>query len=208
MGEARTFLGESPDERRSRRRAVLVEAALDLVFAGGLPAVGVRSVSHKANLSTRYFYESFSGVNDLLIQMLREIFVAIMTPGIAALHSYDHNRTTILTDDEIYNLFCDALRIALAVVLGDPRKVALIAAANASNGEVRQEFKRMVALLVEFIEKDPAAKDLGVDHLAASFISAGVVESMVAFVAGELSMDNEALVKRLALMTLRVLKAT
>lgn len=206
MAEQRTFLGESPEQRRNRRRKVLIEAALDLVYEGGLPAVGVRSVSQQANLSTRYFYENFSGVDDLLIQMLRQLFEETMMPGLVAIHSFDLRRTRSLTDEEILTLLSNGLNASLGSLFSDPRKVAMIAAANSDSGSVRQEFKRLIAMLVDLIGKDPAARDLGVDPLAASFISAGLVESMVAFVSGELKMSKKTLVKRVALMILRIVK--
>lgn len=53
-------------DRRVERRALLLGAAFALFGAGGEAAVSVRSVCRACELNTRYFYESFPDVDDLL----------------------------------------------------------------------------------------------------------------------------------------------
>jgi AcrR family transcriptional regulator len=53
-------------DRRAERRALLIDAAFALFGEGGEAAVTVRSVCRECGLNTRYFYESFSDVNELL----------------------------------------------------------------------------------------------------------------------------------------------
>jgi AcrR family transcriptional regulator len=52
--------------RRTERRALLVAAAFRVFGDGGEAALSVRSVCRESGLNTRYFYESFAGVDDLL----------------------------------------------------------------------------------------------------------------------------------------------
>ena len=70
---ARIYAGETAAERRERRRARLLEAALELFGEGGLTAVGVRSVSGRAGLAPRYFYESFPDREALLVALYDEL---------------------------------------------------------------------------------------------------------------------------------------
>src|SRR5690349_19112867 len=53
-------------DRRAERRALLVDAAFRLFGDEGESAVSVRSVCRECGLNTRYFYESFADVGDLL----------------------------------------------------------------------------------------------------------------------------------------------
>src|SRR5687767_7945460 len=53
-------------DRRAERRVLLIDAAFALFGDGGEAAVSVRSVCRACGLNTRYFYESFSDVNELL----------------------------------------------------------------------------------------------------------------------------------------------
>ena len=53
-------------DRRTERRALLVEAGFPLFGDGGEAAVSVRSVCRECGLNSRYFYESFADTDDLL----------------------------------------------------------------------------------------------------------------------------------------------
>lgn len=64
--EARRWAGSTLDERSAGRRRQLIEVGLDLLGAEGAAAVTVRAVTRAAQLSPRYFYESFSSREDLL----------------------------------------------------------------------------------------------------------------------------------------------
>ena len=83
----RVYAGETAAARRERRRQQLLDAALDVFGEGGLPAVGVRSVSARAGLASRYFYESFSDREALLVTLydaLAQESVAAALEAIAA----------------------------------------------------------------------------------------------------------------------------
>ncbi|MCV7257334.1 TetR/AcrR family transcriptional regulator [Mycobacterium shimoidei] len=69
-GTARTYGGATQSERRSRRQAVLLDAALDLVADVGVGALTVRGVCSRARLNDRYFYESYRNVDELVLAML------------------------------------------------------------------------------------------------------------------------------------------
>ncbi|EUA34010.1 bacterial regulatory s, tetR family protein [Mycobacterium xenopi 3993] len=69
-GSARTYGGATHSERRSRRQALLIDAALDLIADGGVGSLTVRGVCSQARLNDRYFYESFRSVDELLLALL------------------------------------------------------------------------------------------------------------------------------------------
>ena len=52
------WAGISPEDRRSERRSLLVNAAFKLFGEGGEAAVSVRSVCRESELNSRYFYEA------------------------------------------------------------------------------------------------------------------------------------------------------
>jgi AcrR family transcriptional regulator len=53
-------------DRRVERRGLLIAAAFTLFGDGGEAAVSVRSVCRECELNTRYFYESFADVDELM----------------------------------------------------------------------------------------------------------------------------------------------
>ncbi len=73
MTAERTYRGVSADDRRALRRERLVEAALDIVGEEGVAAVNMKSVRQRAELSERYFYESFRDRTELLIALLDDL---------------------------------------------------------------------------------------------------------------------------------------
>lgn len=66
MSSPTRWAGVPLTDRRVERRALLVDAGFILFGDGGEAAVSVRSVSRESGLNTRYFYESFNDVDDLL----------------------------------------------------------------------------------------------------------------------------------------------
>ncbi|WP_433606272.1 TetR/AcrR family transcriptional regulator [Prescottella agglutinans] len=58
--QRRTWAGTGIEERRAARRDALLAAGVELLGAEGGAAVGVRAVCRTAELTERYFYESFT----------------------------------------------------------------------------------------------------------------------------------------------------
>ena len=63
----RRYRGMQADERRAERRARLIDAAIEVYGEVGYRSATVRSVCDAAQLTERYFYESFENSEALLI---------------------------------------------------------------------------------------------------------------------------------------------
>jgi AcrR family transcriptional regulator len=72
------FRGVSADDRRGRRRTLLVEAAFEIAGAEGAGALGVGRVCSGAGLTKRYFYESFASLAELESAVVDQA-IALMT---------------------------------------------------------------------------------------------------------------------------------
>lgn len=68
----RTYGGVSPAERKLRRRDAFLRAGLEVFGTSGFRTATVRGICHQAELATRYFYESFDGMEDLLAAVFEE----------------------------------------------------------------------------------------------------------------------------------------
>ncbi len=66
MNTSKVWGGQSPQDRSSSRRESLLSAAEALLGDGGAVAVTMRAVVRAAQLSPRYFYESFASREELL----------------------------------------------------------------------------------------------------------------------------------------------
>ncbi|PPJ23408.1 TetR/AcrR family transcriptional regulator [Nocardia nova] len=201
MVESRNFLGETPDERRERRKKALIDAALTLIYSGGLPAVGVRSVTAQAKLSSRYFYENFTSIDELLIESFREVATGLLEIGMTALHARQLPDPKAASADEILDTFRQGLDAVLGDLVADPRKAALISAVTASGPRVRQELQQFVFIVATAISSDVSAAEIGVDRASALYIAGGVVQLAVAYILGDIEIDRPELVERLARLT-------
>ena len=74
-------------DRRAERRALLIDAAFRLFGDGGEAAVAVRSVCRECGFNTRYFYESFTGTDDLLGAVYDEVNALLAAEVAAAIEA-------------------------------------------------------------------------------------------------------------------------
>lgn len=63
----RRWTGLPAADRQQERRTLLLEAALELLGSDGWEAMTVRAVLERARLNPRYFYESFSDLDQLAV---------------------------------------------------------------------------------------------------------------------------------------------
>jgi AcrR family transcriptional regulator len=109
----RIWGGTTLTERREARRAALLEAALDLIGESGAAGVTMRAVCRRANLTDRYFYESFASRDELLDLLYRQVAHEFLEPMTAFAVTDDPSR-----DRELSAVLVDK-------VLDDPRKSRL-----------------------------------------------------------------------------------
>ena len=69
----RTWAGTTLDDRKAQRREQLVAAGLDLLGTEGSAAVSVRAVCRHAKLTERYFYESFTDREELVVAIYEHV---------------------------------------------------------------------------------------------------------------------------------------
>lgn len=75
----RLWAGQTADERAAVRQRQLLAAGRTLLCETGAAGVTVRAVAREAELSPRYFYESFESREALLVALFDEIFDEIAT---------------------------------------------------------------------------------------------------------------------------------
>lgn len=68
----RVYGGENQEERQARRRQQFLDAGLEVFGTVGYRAATVRMLCKQAELTDRYFYESFDSTEDLLMSVYRQ----------------------------------------------------------------------------------------------------------------------------------------
>ena len=70
----RAYAGESLSERVARRRSQFLDAGLEVFGTTGYRTATVRQLCRQAELTDRYFYESFASLEDLLVAVYERQF--------------------------------------------------------------------------------------------------------------------------------------
>jgi AcrR family transcriptional regulator len=80
----RLYGGEEGSERVARRKQQFMDAGLRLFGSGGYRSATVRALCKEAKLTDRYFYESFSATEQLLIEVYQREIATIEAKLLAA----------------------------------------------------------------------------------------------------------------------------
>ena len=73
VADRRRYRGSSAEERRAQRREQLLEAAIRVYGEQGYRHATVKAVCEEAGLTERYFYESFSNSEELLVASFQAV---------------------------------------------------------------------------------------------------------------------------------------
>ncbi len=83
--KVRLYGGESLPERRARRRHQFLDAGLQVFGSTGYRTATVRQLCKQAELTDRYFYESFDTLEDLLMAVYQREFDHLQNAVLAAM---------------------------------------------------------------------------------------------------------------------------
>lgn len=169
----RRYGGVDRDERQRQRRERLIAAALAVFGEQGFHASTVRDVCRRAELTSRYFYESFDSMEALFeavyVGVSRELMHKVM----------EVLQQTPMDPEKLAEA---ALRQFLEFIQEDPRRaqVTLIDSLNAGHGmhrisqESNRDFAAVIGNLIQMFF--PHLDTLGLD---ATMIANGLVGSNV-----------------------------
>jgi AcrR family transcriptional regulator len=112
----RLYRGVSPSERRAQRRERLLDAGLELFGTHGYADSSIRAVCGGASLNSRYFYESFTGREDLLLHVYTRVVEEV---------AFDVIKATGQAES-IEEQARAGLRAAWTILTDDPRRPKVI----------------------------------------------------------------------------------
>lgn len=123
----RSYRGVSQEQRVKVRREAFLQAGIHLFGSAGYRATTVRDLCAHAKLTDRYFYESFSGTEDLLCEVYAQVMgeieqrISAQVQGISA-GTADEQRAVLTT---FFECMRDpyVARIVLVEVLGVSERV-------------------------------------------------------------------------------------
>ncbi|MEZ0578466.1 TetR/AcrR family transcriptional regulator [Nocardioides sp. MH1] len=183
----RPYRGVAADERRSLRRVQLLEACLDVVGELGVAATTAEAICARAGLSKRYFYESFTDREAILVATLDVFFEDARKAILPALTAPGATREERLSG---------TVAALVASVSADSRAARLYVESS-RNLALEQ---RRIAAYDDFadllLEHAFAAGSEGTRARAvALLVVSGTTEVVARWLAGDLDLDEAALVE-------------
>ncbi|MET8799624.1 TetR/AcrR family transcriptional regulator [Nocardia sp. NPDC004568] len=115
MNAPRLWRGRTLDARSAERREQLVDVGFALLGTDGSAAVTMRAVTRLANLSPRYFYESFADRRALLVAVYDRLETELLT-----------QLSTVDPGGDPHTTVRAALRICATYFEEDPRRARVL----------------------------------------------------------------------------------
>lgn len=195
MSSSRAYGGQTAEERRTQRRTALVAAALEIVGTSGHARLTVSGLCVQAGLNERYFYESFGGLDDVLLAVLDEVVADVSTAIVIAVAAAAHDAPAKAEA---------AIRAAVEVLTDDPRKSRVMfveplsaPALAARRGAVARTFVALILDQAEGFYGPGTSERVGAaGSFAASYLLGGLAETLTAWLRGDLEVDRDELIER------------
>ena len=190
---ARPYRGVEAADRLATRRSKLLGAGLDLLGADRQDAaeLTVRGICRRAGLAARYFYESFADKDEFVAAVFDWVIADLAATTQAAVAAAPPEEQT---------------RAGMANVVrtigGDPRVGRLLFSAQLANAVLvrkRVESNALFAMLSgRHVENALHVPENDRIKAAAHFVVGGVVQTISAWLAGEVRLDPAQLIDQLA----------
>ncbi|NIH83973.1 TetR/AcrR family transcriptional regulator [Amycolatopsis granulosa] len=182
----KTWAGTTLRDRRAARRAQLLDAALDLLGTAGSAAVTVRAVCRHAKLTERYFYESFTDREELVVAVYEQVADEAHRALVGAVG--DRGRDAAARAEAAVTAFVE-------LMLDDPRKGRVLLLAPITDPALSA---RGVALLPAFAalirDQLPGRMDTLDRQLTAIGLVGALTHLFTAYLSGTPQMSRERLV--------------
>lgn len=180
------YKGVSAADRAAERRRRLLDATLS-VWADPGQRTTMTAVCRAAGLTERYFYESFTGLDEVLTAVVEEVATEIETTTLAAAEAAGSDPAARISA---------AVGAFVGLLVADPRKgrVAIIEAAALPGLRARrtQLLRHFAHLAAE--EAHHHAAHRHEDELAGLLFIGGMAEVVTAWLDGALDVDPEEVV--------------
>lgn len=189
--KAGNYRGVSAADRSADRRERLLGATLEVWGQGDGVRITMTRICAAAGLTERYFYESFSGLDEALVAVLDRIAEEIARSSIDAVAATDGDPT-----DRVRA----AIRAFVKILTDDPRKgrIAIVEAGaleplRPRRNQLLLQFARLAALEARALYGDQAWSGREGELSAVLFIG-GLAELVRAWLCGEVAASPEDLV--------------
>lgn len=189
---SRSYGGRTADDRAADRRTRLVEAGLEIVGTGGVAALGMRAVSREADLSQKFFYESFADIDELLHEVYAEALARL--------------EAAVATARGAGNL-AGVVDAAARLMEEDPRVCRILLVEPVADERLRRHVRDAIPALAIDVLGDhiPGSPDDPAVRMHFSAVFGALISLFVEWTEGSLGTDRDAFVRHVVsvVLTLR-----
>jgi AcrR family transcriptional regulator len=185
---ARSYAGQTAEERAAGRRARLVRAAITVLGEQGESRTTMTAICAEAGLTERYFYESFAGRDEALLAALDAVSGEIAATAVAAIEAASGPATERVRA---------AIGAVVALVVREPAKARVAVVESAANPRLRARRHELVGVFADLVARE-AAELFGAEawptdraRVHGVVFVAGLAELVATWLAGELDLTPE-----------------
>jgi AcrR family transcriptional regulator len=191
MANVRPYGGVQARDRVAQRRRRLLDAGLELLGGADHPSdLTVRAVCREAGITARYFYESFTGKDELVAAVFDGVIADIAATTQAAVAAAPHEEQNRAGIANLVRVIADDARVGR--LMFNPRLTnAVLARKRAERGGIFAILSR------EHATSAYELPDNGWTKSAAHFVVGGVTQTISAWVSGDVPLTQGQLVDQL-----------
>lgn len=194
---SRPYRGVAQADRVAERRAALIETGLDCLHEDGLSGVSVRSICARARLTPRYFYESFTDLDALLLAIVDAVAAEVALRAVEAMAGAEASLPAQVRA---------AIDAGYGVVVTDRRKATALLIAAAGHGPLAERRARIVAdyaqIALANVAPLSALRDRREATATALFVMGGSGEVITAVLSGRVRLSRTRVVELLTALWL------
>lgn len=192
----RTWGGTTLTDRKAARREQLMDTGLELLGGSGSSAVTVRAVCRTAKLTERYFYESFTDRDRLVLAVYDRIAEQAKQALVDAVHAAGPSARERAEA---------AVTAFVELIVDDPRKGRVLLLAPLTDPPLSRRGSELIPAFATLIrEQLPEKADAEDSEMTAIALVGALTNLFVAYLGGTLTVTRE----RLAEHCVRLLLAS
>lgn len=184
-----SWAGVPAEDRKAGRRGELLDAAFDLVGTEGSGATTVRAVCRHAGLNSRYFYESFADVDELLVAVYDRTITELYESLAAA---------SELAGDDLVGRFRAGVEASVRFVDEDRRRGRVLFVEARGNPRVDEHRLAAWQILLAEVGREPTTP------VRAVMLAGGFTSTLVEWLDGRLDLSRDELIDHATAITLEV----
>lgn len=190
---ARTWRGQTIEERQAGRRERLIEAGIELFGTRGYANTPVKAICEEAGLTERYFYEAFDDREDLLDEIFTQLLAACRKATLDAIEG---------SNDDLETSMRAGLTAFAHELTRDPRRariqeIEVVGASPELERKRRDSIHAFAGIVADRTRKLGGKEQIG--PLRLDVISLGLVgsvnEQLMDYVLGHLDISLEDLIE-------------